>query len=98
MMHPEPIILTREEHVDEIMKHWNLLWPLPYAERVKRLADISDDIAYEATLRSVQEAMLEEPYNTPTRSSGTICAGLIFFDLAAIFFAGYVMFQMLRPL
>lgn len=47
--HPEPIVLSREEHINEIMRHW----------RGKQIDDTAADILFDEQLRQVAFAMAE---------------------------------------
>ena len=49
--------MTRQQFADELLKHWQLLWPLPAAERLKRFEEIAKDYEFEAQLRTVTAEM-----------------------------------------
>jgi hypothetical protein len=51
--------MTSQQKADELLRHWQLLWPLPAAERIKRIDDITKDYEYCETLQGVREAMKE---------------------------------------
>jgi hypothetical protein len=104
-----PIFLSHQEHIDlilrdqrrerleaEIRKHRALLWPLPRAERIARLTDIRLDLEYEDTLELVSAAMQERRHiNRVVRASWAAALAVNFGFIAL---AGYLVFQMLRPL
>lgn len=49
--------MTREQ-LDEILQtHWELLWPLPAAERTRRFAEIRADLEYTVVLDAVADEM-----------------------------------------
>ncbi len=45
--------MTSQQLADELLHHWQLLWPLPAAERIKRIDDIRLDYEFEDQLRLV---------------------------------------------
>lgn len=51
--------MTSQQKADELLKHWQLLWPLPAAERIKRIDEITKDYQFEEALEGVREAMVE---------------------------------------
>jgi hypothetical protein len=42
---------------DELLRHWQLLWPLPAAERIKRIDEIRFDLEFEEQLKAVSTEM-----------------------------------------
>ncbi len=50
---------TSQQIADEILHHWQLLWPLPASERLKRIDDIKQDYQFEETLQCVQKEMAD---------------------------------------
>ena len=53
-MHPDPIILTHEQHVAEIM-----CMPISHRERLKQIDERSLDVLFDDQLRRVAEAIAE---------------------------------------
>jgi hypothetical protein len=51
--------MTSQEFADVLLSHWRLLWPLPAAERIKRIDEIRADMEFEEQQQSVAEAMAE---------------------------------------
>jgi hypothetical protein len=51
--------MTSQQLGDELLRHWQLLWPLPAAERIKRIDEIRSDLEFEEQQQSVAEAMAE---------------------------------------
>lgn len=51
--------MTRQQYADELLRHWQLLWPLKAEERKERFAEITKDYEYCETLEGVREAMKE---------------------------------------
>lgn len=49
--------MTSQQFADELLTHWRLLWPLPAAERAKRIDEIAADLIFEEQLRAVAEEM-----------------------------------------
>jgi hypothetical protein len=49
--------MTSQQFADELLRHWQLLWPLPAAERRKRFEEIAKDYEFEAQLHAVAEEM-----------------------------------------
>lgn len=45
--------MTQQQFAAELLRHWQLLWPLPAQERIKRIDDIRDDLIFEEQLRAV---------------------------------------------
>jgi len=51
--------MTSQQLADELLHHWQLLWPLPAAERIKRIDDIGKDLEFECVLKLVTVEMME---------------------------------------
>jgi hypothetical protein len=51
--------MTSQQFGDVLLAHWQLLWPLPAAERIKRIDEIRADLEFETVQQSVAEAMAE---------------------------------------
>jgi len=49
--------MTSQQLGDELLRHWQLLWPLEPAERIKRIDEIAADLLLEEQLDLVREAM-----------------------------------------
>lgn len=49
--------MSSQEFADILLHHWQLLWPLPAAERIERIQEIEADLVFEAQLRVVAEEM-----------------------------------------
>lgn len=49
--------MTTQQLADELLHHWQLLWPLPAAERIKRIDEIAKDYEFEEQLRAVEREM-----------------------------------------
>lgn len=49
--------MTRQQFADVLLAHWQLLWPLPPAERNERIAEIEADMIFEEQLRQVASVM-----------------------------------------
>jgi hypothetical protein len=49
--------MTSQQLADELLSHWRLLWPLPAAERIKRIDQIRLDLEYESQLQEVAQEM-----------------------------------------
>lgn len=90
------IVLTREQHVDEILRHWHLLWPLPRAERIRQIGEIFADLAYEDTLRAVGEAM-SETAPRPSEKMPAYMLGAAALNVLLWFGVIVVAFEALRP-
>jgi hypothetical protein len=50
-------VMTPQQLADVLLAQWQLLWPLPAAERIKRIDEIRSDYEYEDQLRLVAEQM-----------------------------------------
>lgn len=51
---------TSQQLADVLLHHWQNLWPLPPAERMKRIDEITQDYEYERLLDDVA-IQLQEP-------------------------------------
>jgi hypothetical protein len=51
--------MTPQQLADVLLAHWQLLWPLAPAERIKRIDEIRADYEYEQQLYFVQQEMAE---------------------------------------
>lgn len=49
--------MTSQQIADELLRHWQLLWPLPPAERLERIDQLTMDYWYDAQLRAVEQEM-----------------------------------------
>lgn len=49
--------MTRQQFADELLRHWQLLWPLPAAERRERFEEIAKDYEFEEQLSAVSKEM-----------------------------------------
>lgn len=49
--------MTSQQVADQLLAHWQLLWPLPAAERIKRIDEIRDDLTFEEQLAEVRKIM-----------------------------------------
>lgn len=49
--------MTSQQQADELLRHWQLLWPLPAAERTKRIDEIKADYVFERQLSLVAHEM-----------------------------------------
>ena len=50
---------TSQQLADVLLHHWQNLWPLPPAERMKRIDEIRKDYEYEHLLNVVATSMQE---------------------------------------
>lgn len=50
-------VMTSQQFADELLHHWRLLWPLPAAERIKRIDEIRADMEFEEQLSAVSVEM-----------------------------------------
>lgn len=50
---------TSQQLADVLLHHWQNLWPLPPAERIKRIDEIRLDYEYERVIDSVAHAMVQ---------------------------------------
>jgi hypothetical protein len=51
--------MTSQQKADVLLRHWQLLWPLPAKERIERIDQITKDYEFEEALEGVREAMKE---------------------------------------
>lgn len=51
--------MTNQQLADVLLHHWQNLWPLPPAERIKRIDEIKQDYEYEQVLDDVAAAVQE---------------------------------------
>jgi hypothetical protein len=49
--------MTRQQHADLLLAQWQLLWPLPAAERIRRIEEIRLDYEFEEQLSLVSIEM-----------------------------------------
>jgi hypothetical protein len=49
--------MSSQHLADELLHHWQLLWPLPASERIKRIDEIRQDIEFEEKMRGVEREM-----------------------------------------
>lgn len=49
--------MTSQQFGDELLRHWQLLWPLPAAERIERIKQIELDLDFREQLQAVTEIM-----------------------------------------
>ncbi|HMI55181.1 MAG TPA: hypothetical protein VK494_03240 [Gemmatimonadaceae bacterium] len=49
--------MTSQQFADALLQHWQLLWPLPAAERIKRIDEIRADLILEEQLAQVRDIM-----------------------------------------
>jgi hypothetical protein len=49
--------MTSQEFADVLLSHWRNLWPLPAAERIKRIDEIRLDMEFEEQLAAVSVEM-----------------------------------------
>jgi hypothetical protein len=49
--------MTSQQLADELLAHWRNLWPLPAAERIKRIDEIRADLEFEEQLAAVSIEM-----------------------------------------
>ena len=94
MMHPEPIMLTHEQHINEIMS----------LRQLARIDHVADEIMFEEDERNVTRSLMElELFPCEPRPRQPInwtiardIAATLALNLAGIAFGGYVLFQMIR--
>jgi hypothetical protein len=53
--------MTNQQLADVLLHHWQLLWPLPPAERIRRIDAIRADLEYEQQLKRVESEMTGRP-------------------------------------
>lgn len=49
--------VTNQQIADQLLAQWQLLWPLPAAERIKRIDEIRADLEFEEQLAAVAVEM-----------------------------------------
>lgn len=49
--------MTNQQLADCLLHHWQNLWPLPAAERIKRIDEIKADLIFQAELEAVSIEM-----------------------------------------
>jgi len=49
--------MTSQQVADQLLAQWQLLWPLPAAERIKRIDEIRQDLEFEEQLSLVSIEM-----------------------------------------
>lgn len=49
--------MTNQELANVLLHHWQLLWPLPPAERIRRIDAIRADLEFERDLALVKDEM-----------------------------------------
>jgi hypothetical protein len=49
--------MSSQQLADILLAQWQLLWPLPPAERIKKIDELRADYEYEAQLNMVRECM-----------------------------------------
>jgi hypothetical protein len=50
-------VMTNQQLADILLAQWQLLWPLPPAERIKRIDEVRRDYEFEQQLRDVAKEM-----------------------------------------
>ena len=66
---------TSQQLADVLLHHWQNLWPLPPAERIKRIDEITQDHEYERLLDDIALALQEpdvEPASIQSEPSNLI--------------------------
>ena len=51
--------MSSQELGDVLLAHWQLLWPLPASERIKRVDEIRQDLVFEEQLQRVTMEMAD---------------------------------------
>ena len=51
------VVMTTQQVADQLLAQWQLLWPLPAAERIKRIDEIRADLEFEEALSLVTKEM-----------------------------------------
>jgi hypothetical protein len=54
--------MTSQQFADVLLHHWWNLWPLPAAERIKRIDEIRLDYEFEEQLQAVSAEMSNPEY------------------------------------
>lgn len=92
-------MVTPQQRADELLRHWQDLWPLPAAERMKRIDDIRADLDYDDILQDVQASMLEPtPVVCPVEEPiSPAWRALILFDIGAVFAMTIILWDIFRP-
>jgi hypothetical protein len=49
--------MTSQQVADQLLAQWQLLWPLPASERIKRIDEIRADMIFQAELEAVSIEM-----------------------------------------
>jgi hypothetical protein len=49
--------MNSQQLADALLTHWQLLWPLPAAERMERINQIADDLLFEEQIKAVSIEM-----------------------------------------
>jgi len=49
--------MSSQQLADVLLHHWQLLWPLPPAERIRRIDAIRADLEFNEQLNAVQHEM-----------------------------------------
>jgi hypothetical protein len=49
--------MSSQQLADVLLHHWQLLWPLPPAERIRRIDAIRADLEFHEQLNAVQHEM-----------------------------------------
>lgn len=49
--------MSPQQIADQLLAHWQLLWPLPASERIKRIDEIRLDMEFEQQLSAVSVEM-----------------------------------------
>lgn len=49
--------MNSQQLADTLLSHWQNLWPLPAAERIKRIDEIRADLEFEQQLSAVSVEM-----------------------------------------
>lgn len=87
MLNPESIVLTREQHVNEIMSRWQL----------QRIDDAAKDALYDEQLRAVSYAMCEPQPLAIDWTDIRHVMGAIALNFFGLAFGLIMLWEMLRP-
>lgn len=82
-MRPDPIVLTREQHIAEIFDFWTQ----------KRIDADAADVLFDAQLRQVAFAMAEQKLRPTDKAVAAFWGGYLFF----LAFFGLMIWEMIRP-